>query len=192
MADAAGVDAGEVGERGQAKHRIALGDAKRHPAQGDEGRRERARDGQRDEQAAAAPMEIVAFAQTVPAPAAQAGAGIEQAVAHVDDPHDQDLQHQHPERQAHTDDPGEGERPDGRDRRGVEAGQMPAAQHSDEKRRRGHGERRDRAESGWLGSGGSQRFARARIGNSQRHLMSIVGEKREGCFMAGHFIRAIA
>ena len=89
------VNAREVGKRSHGQHRIAFANAKRHAVQRDGRRCTGRRHGHGRQKPAVPPVEEMTLPELA-APAAQAGARIEQAVPDIDSPDDEHLQRQNP------------------------------------------------------------------------------------------------
>lgn len=104
------------------------------------------------------PMEKVTLAKAVILASAQGGAGIEEAVADIDDPSGEGQEHEGSPWEAEVGGPGERERPHDGNGGGVEAGEMPNAQGERCNPGRGDGAMRD------------EMGLRLRIEKGQRHL----------------------
>ncbi len=125
----AGVNTREICERSHSQNRIAFARTRWHPTQHDSPHRASRRNGHRRKYLPVSPMEIMPLTQFVAA-APQTRVRVEQPVADIHRPNHEHLQRQDPQRQLYSCYPGKRKRPDNRDGRCIQAGQVPKAHRS--------------------------------------------------------------
>jgi hypothetical protein len=83
------MNAGEVHQGCSSQQSVALAHRRRHQGNDHPGGSAGSEYGNREEDAAVAPMEVVALAEMMRSPVAQPGVGVEEAVGYIDCPSNQ-------------------------------------------------------------------------------------------------------
>ena len=118
----------EVRKRGESQYRIMLPDRDWHAAEDNPSRHCRRTHRRGNQNQPVSPMKEMPLAEGFEAACSQSAPCIKNPIGYVNPPRSQHHEQRNPKRQSHVRRPGEAQCPYDRDRRSIEAGQMPPAQ----------------------------------------------------------------